>query len=75
MDKYIEALCKQKPEITLPCGNPQCKKEYKFKSKDVFKKKDYTFTCTACGKDTSCDTTKFAKDFVAQLKKAGITVK
>lgn len=75
MDKYIEALCKQNPEITLHCGNPQCKKEYKFKSKDVFKKSDYNFTCKVCGKDTKYDTTKFVKDFVTQLKKMGITVK
>lgn len=75
MDKYIEVFCKQNPNISFPCGNPDCKKEHTFKSKDVFKNKTYTFECTSCGKTTEVDTTKFVKDFVSLLKKMGITVK
>lgn len=75
MDKYIEVFCKQNPNISFPCGNPDCKKEYTFKSKDVFKNKTYMFECTSCGKTTEVDTTKFVKDFVSLLKKMGITVK
>ena len=75
MDKYIEVLCKQNPKISFPCGNPDCKKEHTFKSKDVFKNKTYQFVCENCGKTTEVDTTKFVKDFVFQLKKLGVTVK
>ena len=58
MDKYIEVLCKQNPKISFPCGNPDCKKEHTFKSKDVFKNKTYQFVCENCGKTTEVDTTK-----------------
>lgn len=75
MDKYIEVLCKQKPKISFPCGNPDCKKDHTFKSKEVFKNKSFKFTCESCGKTTEIDTTKFVKDFISQLKKMGITVK
>lgn len=75
MDKYIEVFCKQNPKISFSCGNPDCKKEHTFKTKDVFKNKTYKFECSACGNTTEADTTKFVKDFVAQLKKLGITVK
>ena len=75
MDKYIEVFCKQNPEITFPYGNPKCKKEHTFKTKEVFKKKTYKFECSSCGTNTEVDTSKFVKDFVSQLKKLGITVK
>lgn len=75
MDKYIEALCKQKPTITFPCGNPDCKKEHTFKSTDVFKNKTYVFECKFCGKTTELDTTALVKDFVSLMKKMGFTVK
>lgn len=75
MDKYIEVFCKQNPKFSIPCGNPDCKKEHIFKSKDVFKRKTYKFECKFCGETTEIDTTKFVKDFVSQLKKLGITVK
>lgn len=75
MDKYVEFFCKQNPKISFPCGNPDCKKEHTFKSKDVFKNKTYTFKCASCGYTTKLDTTKFVKDFAAQLKKMGVTVK
>lgn len=75
MDKYIEVFCKQNPKISFPCGNPDCKKEHTFKTKDVFKNKTYKFECSTCGNTTDVDTTKFVKDFVTQLKKLGITVK
>lgn len=75
MDKYIEVLCKQNPKISFPCGNPECKKEHTFNSKDVFKKKIYEFKCTSCGKITELDTSEFVKNFVSTLKKMGITVK
>lgn len=75
MDKYIEVLCKQNPKMSFPCGNPECKKEHTFKSKDVFKNKIYKFECQYCGVTTELDTTKFVKDFVVQLKKMGVTVK
>ena len=75
MDKYIEVFCNQNPKISFPCGNPDCKKEHTFKSKEVFKNKTYTFECKSCGETTEVDTTKFVKDFVSQLKKMGIVVK
>ncbi len=75
MNKYIEVFCKQNPNISFPCGNPDCKKEHTFKSKDVFKNNSYKFKCSSCGEVTNVDTTKFVKDFVATLKKLGITVK
>lgn len=74
MNKYVEVFCKQNPNFPLPCGNPECKKKTTFKSKDVFKSASFKFTCPSCGKDTTVDTTKFAKDFESQMKKAGITV-
>lgn len=75
MDKYIEVFCKQNPKFSILCGNPDCKKEHTFKSKDVFKGKTYKFKCKYCDKTTEIDTTKFVKDFVSQLKKLGVTVK
>lgn len=75
MNKYIEVFCKQNPKISFPCGNPKCKKEHTFKTKDVFKCKLYEFTCSACSMSTEIDTTKFIKDFEKQMKKLGITVK
>ena len=75
MDKYIEIFCKQNPKFSVPCGNPDCKKEHTSKSKDVFKEKIYEFKCESCDKTTEIDTTKFVKDFVSQLKKLGITAK
>lgn len=75
MDKYIEVFCKQNPKISFPCGNPKCKKEHTFKTKDVFKGKTFEFECASCGMSTEVETAKFVKDFVAQLKKLGITVK
>ena len=74
MDKYIEVLCKQNPKISFPCGNPDCKKEHTFKSKDVFKNKTYQFVRRNCAKTTEPDTTKLVTDFLPQLKKIRITV-
>lgn len=72
MNKYIEVFCQQNPKISFPCGNPHCKKEHTFKSKDVFKGKSFEFKCESCDNTTEIDTSKFVKDFEAQLKKLGI---
>lgn len=74
MDKYVELLCKQNPEMTLKCGNPECSKEFRTKSKDVFQSKEFKHTCDSCGKSTTYDSTKFADNFKQQLKKLGITL-
>lgn len=75
MDKYIQVFCKQNPEMTLPCGNPECKEKHTFASKDVLETETYQFTCEKCGKVTTIDSTKFTEQFVKQLKAMGVTVK
>lgn len=75
MDKVAEMFCKQNPNMELNCGNTECKNIIKVKSRNVFKNKQYSFTCEQCGKSTEYDTSKFADDFVKQLKKMGITLK
>ena len=75
MNKYTELFCQQNPKMTFPCGNPNCKKEHTFKSKDVFKGKSFEFQCKFCGSSTKIDTSKFIKDFESQLKKLGIRLK
>lgn len=72
MDKYMNIFCKQNPRITLPCGNPNCKKEHTFKSADVLKHKLYRFECSYCGTSTEIDTSKFTKDFISELKNLGV---
>ncbi len=74
MDKYIEVLCKQNPETKMECGNPDCKHEFKVKSKEFFKGSSYHHVCDECGLSTDYDTTKFVKEFKEQLKKLGITI-
>ena len=75
MNKYIELFCQQNPKFSLPCGNPHCKKEHIFKSKDVFKGKSFEFKCESCGNTTTFERDPFIKNFEAQLKKNGIVVK
>lgn len=74
MDKYIQILCRQNPNMTLPCGNPECKTKHTFHTKDVLKDKTYEFTYTHCGKKTTVDTSNFTEKFIQQLKAMGVTV-
>lgn len=75
MDKYIEVFCKQNPKFPVTCANPKCKKSHMLNSREVLSKKTYNFKCPNCDKITTIDTSKFAKDFISQMKKLGITVK
>lgn len=75
MEKYIEILCKQNPEMTLECKNPECNQKITVKSKDVFKKKTYKLLCPKCNKETCYITSKFVDDFKNELKKLGINIK
>ena len=72
MDKVVEIICRQNPEMKLKCN--KCSAEGKVKSKDVFKQKVYKFECKKCGEITTYDTSKFADDFKKQMKKLGITI-
>lgn len=74
MDKYINVLCRQNPEMKLKCGNPECGKEFKVKSKNVFQNKEYKHMCPFCQKSTTYNTTEFVEDFKRQMKKLGITL-
>lgn len=74
MDKFEEAYCKQNPTTSLPCGNPDCKKDNVFKTKDVINDKSFEFKCDFCGETTKSDVSKL-KSFIAQLKKMGIVAK
>jgi predicted RNA-binding Zn-ribbon protein involved in translation (DUF1610 family) len=73
MDKYIEAFCKQIPQIELPCKG--CNAKIKVKSEELLRKKTYEFSCPKCGKRTEVDTTNFVHEFIKTMKKCGITVK
>lgn len=74
MDKFEEIFCKQNPTTTLSCGNPDCRKDNVFKTKDVIKGKSFEFECGSCGKTTKADTSKL-KNLISQLKKIGISAK
>lgn len=72
MDKYVELFCKQNPEMKLKCQNPECDKEFKVRSKEVFSVKEYRHNCQYCNKESVFETTKFADSFKEQLKKLGV---
>lgn len=73
MDKAVEILCRQNPEMKLKCNG--CNAEGKVKSKDVFKVESYEYECKTCGSVTTYVTSKFADDFKKQMKKFGITIR
>ena len=43
MDKYLQILCKQNPETTIECGNPDCKNKITVNSEELFSNDIYTF--------------------------------
>lgn len=72
MDKYVSLLCKQNPNMTLECNNPECKMKFDVKTEEVFKNNQYKLICDECGSTTTFDSTKFADDFKKKLNEAGI---
>lgn len=73
MDKYIKTFCEQNPKFDLEC--PNCNKKNTFKSKDVFNKKEFSFSCKNCGSHITVDTTPFIKEFQKALNSIGIFLK
>lgn len=55
MDKFVSVFASQNPTMDIPCGNPECKRVKKIKTKEYFSAPNgvYEFVCDSCGKTTA----------------------
>lgn len=75
MDKFLEIICKQNPQITLSCGNEKCGTKFTEKTIDVCKAKEYKHICDKCGETTTYYADKMFDNAIKQLKAMGVTAK
>lgn len=74
MSPYTELFCKQNPQMTLECQNPECKKSFSILTKKVAKTKSYKYTCPLCGQTTVLDFSDTFEKFEKQCKALNIKV-